>query len=98
MTKIVYNDCFGGFGLSQEAIDRYWELKKKPKPDDWDDYDLDRDDKILVKVVEELGDDASGPSADLKIRNLKKGTLYRIDEYDGLERVETQDGYEWKVA
>jgi len=27
MTKIVYNDCYGGFGLSQAAIDRYCEIK-----------------------------------------------------------------------
>jgi hypothetical protein len=26
MTKIVYNTCFGGFGLSHEAIMRYGEL------------------------------------------------------------------------
>jgi hypothetical protein len=26
MTKIVYNACFGGFGLSQKAIRRYAEL------------------------------------------------------------------------
>lgn len=27
MTKIVYNACFGGFGLSNEAIKLYGELK-----------------------------------------------------------------------
>jgi hypothetical protein len=27
MTKIVYNDCFGGFSLSHEAIMRYAEIK-----------------------------------------------------------------------
>lgn len=27
MTKIVYNDCFGGFSLSDKAILRYAELK-----------------------------------------------------------------------
>ncbi len=27
MTKIVYNACYGGFGLSDEAIERYAELK-----------------------------------------------------------------------
>ena len=25
MTKIVYNACFGGFGLSKEAVQRYQE-------------------------------------------------------------------------
>lgn len=27
MTKVVYNACHGGFGLSKEAIQRYWEIK-----------------------------------------------------------------------
>lgn len=27
MTKIVYNACFGGFGLSKEAVQRYGEIK-----------------------------------------------------------------------
>lgn len=27
MTKVVYNACYGGFGLSKEAVQRYWEIK-----------------------------------------------------------------------
>lgn len=27
MTKVVINTCFGGFGLSDEAVERYAELK-----------------------------------------------------------------------
>ena len=26
MTKIVFNACFGGFGLSDEAMERYAEI------------------------------------------------------------------------
>jgi hypothetical protein len=29
MTKVVYNACYGGFGLSREACKRYWELQDK---------------------------------------------------------------------
>jgi len=29
MTKVVYNACYGGFGLSREACKRYWELQGK---------------------------------------------------------------------
>ena len=27
MTKVVYNACYGGFGLSKEAVQRYWDIK-----------------------------------------------------------------------
>lgn len=29
MVRVVYNRCCGGFGLSQEACKRYWELQGK---------------------------------------------------------------------
>ena len=113
MTKIVYNSCYGGFELSKAAVDLYWEFKGEPKPLDWD-YDLlSRDDPILVQVVEEMGPKkSSGNAARLRIHELPEGTLYRIDEYDGMENVVTQydwlsgydpilerlDEYEWSVA
>ena len=27
MTKVVYNACYGGFGLSKEACQRYWDIR-----------------------------------------------------------------------
>lgn len=60
--------------------------------------DFDRADPALVQVVEELGDKANGQCARLKIEDVPAGTLYRIDEYDGNETVETKDSYEWAVA
>jgi len=27
MTKVCYNSCFGGFGLSKEAVQRYFDIK-----------------------------------------------------------------------
>lgn len=114
MTKIVYNACYGGFSLSAAAIRMYLDLKGfkyKEKPtkysftefevEGWDNfYDrrIERDDPILVEVVEKLGDKASGSCAKLRVEDIPKGTLYRIDEYDGYESIETKDDIEWKVA
>jgi len=113
MAKIVFNNCYGGFGLSEKAVQRYSDLAglgltfhKKyviglwefPNGDWWDEKDLSRSDPILVQVVEELGEEANGMYARLEIEELPAGTLYRIDEYDGLETVATQDGYKWSVA
>jgi len=108
MTKIVYNGSYGGFGLSDKAVARYWELKGLPVHDaftryvhdafTWYDLEEDRADPILVQVVEELGEEADTVFSNLQIRELPEGTLYRIDEYDGRETVMTQDEYTWRVA
>lgn len=117
MTKIVINTCFGGFGLSKEAIllgrklsgDPLWggaclkgdqlEGWKSPMRHDYSGGDdLDRDDPLLIRVVEELGKKADGDCAKLSIVDLPKGTLYRIDEYDGRESIETMSDDYWKVA
>lgn len=50
---------------------------------------ISRHNKILVQVVEELGELANGECAYLKIEYVDGA--YRIDEYDGMERVETPD-------
>jgi len=134
MTKIVYNACYGGFGLSPAAIERYadikgitlygkdcsWGYSYATVP--WEEYDriyeecrkerdyrrsnelsfsdssISRTDPVLVQVVQELGDAANGSYARLRIKTLPAGTLYRIDEHDGMESVMTQDDYDWSVA
>jgi hypothetical protein len=61
----------------------------------WSDRNVDRHDPILVQVVEELGDKASGMCAKLAIDEISGP--YRIDEYDGFESVVTPDGYDWII-
>ena len=96
MVKIVYNACFGGFGLSEEAIKMYEAHSGKIIRNY---YDIERDDPILVDVVEFLGSEkASRFSANLQIALVPKGAKYRIDEYDGSENVMTIDEYDWKIA
>jgi hypothetical protein len=131
--KIVINDCHGGFGLSQKAVERYLELKGikvYPEVSEWGstDYwlvepgdqrvadvtaeqwskmtleerrshnercstqvfhgrDVGRGDQFLVQAVEELGDNANGDFARLKIVEIPDDVSWEIDEYDGLEWV-----------
>ena len=94
MTKIVFNACFGGFGVSQAAWERYVELGGKAESG----WDIERTDPILVQVVEEMGKAASGSFSHLLIADVPAGTKYRIDEYDGSEAVMTIDDYDWSVA
>lgn len=133
--KIVINDRFGGFGLSDEAIDRYLELKglKLYKNYDeqwkWNSYftvpyevyerihkndmtktewegkdkgygryrdsnelcwsirDVERNDRVLIRVVEELGKEADSRYSELKIVEIPDDVEWQIDEYDGMEWV-----------
>ena len=58
--------------------------------------EFERHDKRLVDVVEVLGDKASGFCAKLAIAEIDS-PMYRIDEYDGFESVETTETYNWVV-
>lgn len=95
MIKIVLNACHGGFGLSEEAVNLYNNYCKDGSqhlalPKDYESSkrwcnDLDRDDPILIRVVEELREKANGDCAKLRIANINCSNL--IDEYDGYENV-----------
>lgn len=98
MTKIVYNNTFGGFSLNEKAIVYGREISGNsewPKPKS--SWDVSRTDPILVKIVEDLAD-PSGTYGDLKIREIPAGTKYYIEEYDGAETVVTEDEHTWHIA
>lgn len=96
--KIVINRCFGGFGLSKEAIDIYAE-KKGLNPgkwnDSWDYYedgdfydsDISRSDSVLIEIIETLGNKSWGNHAHLKVVEIPDNVEWEIKEYDGFEHV-----------
>lgn len=82
MRKVVINKCFGGFGLSQEA------LKLLGVEHDGSYYtDVMRTDSLLVEVVEELGERASGEYARLKVVEIPEDVQWSIRQHDGNEWV-----------
>ena len=84
--KIVINNCYGGFSLSEAGIARYLELKGMEWPNaGFYDRNIPRNDDALVQVVEELGNDANGAFAKLKIVKIPDDVEWQIDEYDGNE-------------
>ena len=110
MTRVVINRCYGGFGLSDAAVERYAELKgiklvkqkEKAYGDSayWIDgieddehyfsayslYDRDyRIDPVVIQVVEELGKEANGFCADLRIVEVPDDVEWFIAENDGIE-------------
>lgn len=106
--KIVINACYGGFSLSDEAIQMYSDVKKlnlKMVPHEefnmsmwyidgiqsnetyFSDYQIERNDKELVAIVELLGEKANGQHAELKIVEIPDDVVWDIHEYDGNEWV-----------
>lgn len=47
--------------------------------------DIPRDDENLVKVVEELGNEANGFCAELRIVEIPDDVNFEVEEYDGME-------------
>jgi hypothetical protein len=90
--KVVINNCFGGFGLSEKALARYNELCMLDASRIIDKeityyYDIERNDPLLVQVVEELGKEAEDRYSLLKIVDIPDGISWYVEEYDGLESI-----------
>ena len=85
--KIVINNCWGGFSLSDEAITLYKSKKgiAEDAKDVWD-HDIERNDPTLIEVVEEL-ENSSGSLASLSIVEIPDGIEWYIYDYDGMETI-----------
>lgn len=99
-TKVVYNACYGGFSMSDEARALYQQIAGVKitaygHKGDGSYNPVDRHDPALVQVVEQLGERASTRFSDLKIATVYGP--YRIDEYDGSETVVQPDDQVWIV-
>ena len=82
--KVVINKCYGGFGLSDSALERYNELSGK----DESCYEIERNNPHLVQVVEEMGDLANTRYSELKVVEIPDNILWNIHDYDGYEHIE----------
>lgn len=89
MSKVVINTCYGGFSLSPQAVEAY--LKRTSLSEDEGTHfhcgGIPRDDPDLVAVVEDLGVEASGTFARLKVVDVPDDVAWFIMDYDGVEYV-----------
>jgi len=81
--KIVINTCFGGFNISKEAKVLYETITSIEAIS----HEMQRDDPVLVKIVEDLGAEANGGYAKLKVVEIPDDVDWFIDAYDGKEWV-----------
>ena len=70
-------------------IGESWKDGGGPRPAYLDSFcgEIPRDDLLLVRVVEELGDAASAPHATLRVVTVPVGVQWEIDDYDGMESI-----------
>lgn len=96
--KIVINNCYGGFSVSDAFCDHYG-IPRDTEDSGYNFPRLSRTDKRLIEYIEKFGSEAaSGKCANLIVVEIPNGTLYRINEYDGAEYIETRDGIDWQIA
>ena len=86
MIKIVINNEWGGFGLSDAALEEYKNRKGITDENFWH-YDIPRDCPVLVSMVEEQGSAMNGEFSDLKVVEIPDDVEWYIEEYDGKEWV-----------
>lgn len=84
--RIVINDCYGGFGLSDRARREYCKAIGITE-ENFIEREINRDDPYLIKIVKELGMSANGPHANLKIIEIPGNVEWIVEEYDGAEWV-----------
>jgi hypothetical protein len=90
--RILYLERAGIAYTLVSGPDRHTESLYGPQievnGDIWRDDDIARDDPILVDVIRQLGRQADGRFAILKIVEVPAGVKWNIAEYDGVEWVE----------
>lgn len=75
--EVIFDNNLVDDPRSKVGMGRYW--------DTWTDES--RTHPLVVRVVEELGDAANGPVADLAVVEIPDGVEFEISEYDGLESI-----------
>ena len=87
--EIMYNACYGGFSLSNLAVDMYLERCGYVYCKYYVSNELKRDNLDMIHVVKQLGSKANGKCADIKIACIppKYRHHYGVSEYDGYESI-----------
>lgn len=88
--KIVINACFGGFGLSKKA-----RKMLKERTGISNEHSIERQNPILVDIVEGLGKKANSEYSKLVVMEVDYGRKFIIHEYDGSESLMFLDEVEW---
>ena len=85
--KVVYNNRYGGFGMSQRGLDEY---NRRTIQNISYAAIIDRSDPILIELVESMGKDVNDEHSMLAIKEfpIKYKSFLKWHEYDGNELVQ----------
>ena len=81
MKKILINNCYGGYSLSDEYIEHLTNINVI------DEYARDNQ-KVVEEAIKFGLSKASGMCAKLCIREIPENVHYSIGEYDGMEHID----------
>ena len=84
--KVVINNCYGGFGITDAALEEYKSRRGITDENFWY-YDIPRDCPVLVSMVEEQGSAMNSDYSELKVVEIPDDVEWYIEEYDGMEHV-----------
>ena len=86
--EVLYNDCYGGWGISQKAYELYKTRNNNVSPRG--SRKIIRTDPILIQIYHELGKDfdTKYSKTEIDIFPKKYANYINIKEYDGLESVD----------
>ena len=76
--EVLFDRTLSGDRLDVKFYGRYWET--------W--LGSNRTHPLLIRVVEELGDKASGRFGELVVIEIPDGIEWEISDYDGIETIE----------
>jgi hypothetical protein len=69
------------------SSNRFIFMKSDDKKECYFESEIERNDPVLVQIVEEMGDEANGNYSSLKIVEIPDDVKWYIGEYDGMESV-----------
>ena len=104
--KVAFNKCYGGFSLSDKAVSMLNDMKGLKGEDRLSTHSYGypdnnkghyRHDPDLIRVIEQLGEQANGRCSQIQIREIQ-GVRYIIVEYDGIETVLEPKDIDWITA
>ena len=76
--EVLFDRTLSGDRHDVKFYGRYWET--------W--LESNRTHPLLIRVVEELGDKASGRFGELAVIEIPDGIEWEISDYDGIETIE----------